>query len=300
MVIENKVKKYSIKMDTSQNELYKKISCSVYEDVKHTIKNINVIDPTSKNTILTSQHNDLLSYFILPKLQRSIHNSVEKTLHLNVKLPRKKIVIYIEGNIGAGKTTLLNFLRSSENSIFDEPMDIYQKFHNFNPLDMLYNGQISQGIFSCYVFQLIWSKTIDRLKEGVFNFECRGPHSSMYIFNKKPENEGESFLTQLNLDIAKTFFESLKRNNVIIVPVYLQVSPEVAFNRMKKRNRSEEAMVKFEYIKELDSKHREMLFSDKLQKLGFEPVIVINAEKLTTLEIARDLMKKLDKYKGIL
>lgn len=61
-----------------------------------------------------------------------------------------------------------------------------------------------------------------------------------------------------------------------IFTVYLRASPEVVYERMKKRGRPEENTVPFEYLEQLHTSHEQWLMSNN-EKFNTVPVLVLDA-----------------------
>lgn len=66
------------------------------------------------------------------------------------------------------------------------------------------------------------------------------------------------------------------RRTVFGVAVYLRTTPEIVFERMKQRGRSEETSVSLDYLKQLHGLHENWLIHKKARSPA--PVLVLNAD----------------------
>lgn len=80
------------------------------------------------------------------------------------------------------------------------------------------------------------------------------------------------------------------------VAVYLRTSPEVVFDRMKKRGRPEEANVSLEYLTQLHKSHEKWLMSNN-ERYNSVPVLVLDANlPIDELKVQYEMQK--DKILG--
>lgn len=81
-----------------------------------------------------------------------------------------------------------------------------------------------------------------------------------------------------SVSVVDEWFKYTKETKDINVDliVYLRTSPEIAYERILKRNRSEEKTVSFEYIRALHEIHEDWLYHKTLHSCP-APVIVLNA-----------------------
>ena len=105
----------------------------------------------------------------------------------------------------------------------------------------------------------------------------RSIFSSQYCFTKNLANQ--QIIDESEEAVLNKWFEFITTNELFKVDyiVYLQTTPEVSYERLQKRNRSEEKNIKLEQIKELHKLHEEWLVEGKSPIPA--PVLILNADK---------------------
>lgn len=167
--------------------------------------------------------------------------------------------IHIEGNIGAGKSTFLNYLEQHVNcNTSQEPVEEWMKI---DLLDKFYKD-ISRWSFTfqmnCFISR---THQIENLPQGN-NFIERSILSDK-IFAENCYNNGDMSKTEYEIYVRwsswlyKTVCKPIK--NII----YLRSSPEVSYERIKKRNRNGEEEIPLEYLKQLHVFHDKWLLGNK-------------------------------------
>ena len=175
------------------------------------------------------------------------------------KLPR---LISIEGNIGVGKTTLMDNLElyykinNVKNvKIMREPIDEWLSYvdskDNENILTKFYNNPKKYS----FLFQILILKTnlqvLQDFMESCHNCDLiiceRSILSSRHVFTKMLYDG--SYMDELEYKIYESLFDDWV-NSEIFTPqkiVYLDVSPDISYSRIKKRSRTGE-IVTSDYI----------------------------------------------------
>lgn len=196
----------------------------------------------------------------------------------------------IEGNISSGKSSLITFisplLEKKNIHLLQEPIDKWRNCNGFNLLDVFYSNPSRY----CYMFQsyalisrMMYldnneknindkqntddkknidnnqntngspSKNIKLIERSILSDKCFA--DNCYENGMMNEYEYQAYLIWYNYLIEK--FE-YKPKGII----YLRTSPEICYERMKKRNREEEKSVTFDYLNDLHKKHDEWLFGE--------------------------------------
>lgn len=173
--------------------------------------------------------------------------------------------IAIEGVIGVGKTTLATKLaKYYKAEIIVEPVEE-------NPfLDKFYKNIEAYAFQTQIYFLFARYKQLKTLKQTKIFFDMI---VSDYIFEK------DRIFANLNLDenellmyehIVKFIEQEIPSPDLVI---YLQSSPEIIMERIKKRNRSFEQEVSIEYIKELSRNYSNFFMYYKSC-----PVLIVNVD----------------------
>lgn len=104
----------------------------------------------------------------------------------------------------------------------------------------------------------------------------RSIYSARYCFVEKMVRDG--LMLPPSVAVLDQWFNYLKSKPYtdLDLIVYLRTSPEVAYERILKRNRSEERTVPYEYIAALHELHEDWLYNKTLH-ICPAPVIVLNA-----------------------
>ena len=170
---------------------------------------------------------------------------------------------FVEGNVGTGKSTFLRVLEEYGLQVIFEPVNEWTSMKNSNGKNLLEEFYGDQTRYA-YTFQSVAFRT--RVK----NLENCDPNTIIE----------RSIFTDRNV-FAKTCHENGMMNDIEwsdytgwfdwladrfnVKPkgfIYLRASPEISFERIKKRSRSGEETIPFEYLKELHNKHENWLMDE--------------------------------------
>lgn len=191
----------------------------------------------------------------------------------------KKVIL--EANIGSGKSTLLakikEILGDSIDIIF-EPVDTWTKIKDSEGKNLL--GYFYNDIKRwAYTFQSVAFRT--RI-EAMENLSCTKPTIvERSIFTDKNVFAKNCYENGLMNDIEWQDYchwhewLSKKLNVLPDLYIYLRVTPEVSYQRLKKRSRDEEVGVGLDYLTQIHKKHEEWLFAPD-QKI---PVLIIDGDQ---------------------
>lgn len=193
----------------------------------------------------------------------------------------------LEGNIGAGKSTFLRLLseRIPTLRIRQEPVNNWQR--------QVYGQSLLTNFYQdpkrwAYTFETL--TMICRVQEHLIEQESahvtnviveRSIYSGYYCFAKNSFMSG--FLSPLEWHLYKEWFTMLTHSTCMAPRgfIYLSVDPEVAYERIKKRNRYAEKTLSLGYLKQIHTRHQEFL----LQKLEVDaslqktPVLVLDCNE---------------------
>ncbi len=200
----------------------------------------------------------------------------------------------VEGNIGAGKSTFLTLVRQNASliEVALEPLVNWQK--------EIYGHSLLENF---YEYPQRWAYTLEtftlicRVKEHLKDQTNSNPYllversifSGHYVFAKNSYEQG--FLSSLEWDIYLHLFNLLTRPcKMPLGFIYLRTKPEIAFERLKKRNRSAELTITLEYIHQIHEKHEAFLGQAPLgltietpegQRRSFPPipVLILNCDE---------------------
>ncbi len=190
----------------------------------------------------------------------------------------------IEGNIGAGKSTFLRLIQSRVNAqIVYEPCAQWQNVagSGHNLLEKFYNDT-PRWAYTFQTFAFV-SRLVEQSKQMVYNTSGlqileRSVFSDRYCFAHNAHAAG--LMSDLEWTLYKEWFNWLVDQYVPHPTgfIYLQTDPEVCFERLKKRGRSEESVVALEYLQSLHACHEKWLIEkqDIAHYLHDVPVLVLD------------------------
>lgn len=204
--------------------------------------------------------------------------------------------VIVEGNIASGKSTLLNyFSKFPDIQTINEPVDKWRNCNGFNLLDLMYKDY-KQWLFpfQSYATLTMLQNHTEKCDHEIKLME-RSFYSSKNIFIEASKTLGKIH-TSVHHMVAE-WFEFIERNVAIRIDliVYLRCSPEVVYERMRKRCREEEDEVSSEYLKILHDLHEEWLIN-KMEKTQI-PIIVIDANQENLSKVYDKLMNHILKMK---
>ncbi|XP_063704731.1 deoxynucleoside kinase isoform X2 [Culicoides brevitarsis] len=190
--------------------------------------------------------------------------------------PNKPFTVFIEGNIGSGKTTFLNHFNKYDSvCLMAEPVDLWRNCGGVNLLEMLYTEPYRWAMpFQTYVTLTMLNTHTHKTEKPVKLME-RSLYSARYCFVENMRSTG--VLHEGMYNILQDWFNYFTTNVHIQADliVYLRTTPEIVYERMKKRGRSEETLVPFEYLKQLHELHENWLIHGQHYRPA--PVLVLDA-----------------------
>ncbi len=192
----------------------------------------------------------------------------------------------LEANIGAGKTTFLRMMQSHIPQI----TAVFEPLHNWQ--SQVYGQSILSNF---YKEPKRWAYTMEtlamacRVQQHVSEQENpntlrvmeRSIYSGHYAFATNSYQNG--FLSALEWNLYLEWFNFIVTGHCKAPHgfIYLYVDPEIAYERIKKRNRSAEKTISLDYIKQIHERHQAFLVEkrDVLPELRSIPVLVLDCNK---------------------
>lgn len=192
----------------------------------------------------------------------------------------------IEGNIGAGKTTFLNLIAQNipEAIIIDEPLKAWDKKGQGKSLLTNFYKDTPRWAFTMEMFTLV-CRIQEHMREQQRSHTPivmeRSIYSGYYCFALNSYKQG--FMNDLEWEILKQWFTYLVQGKCKNPRgfIYLKLSPEIAWERTKKRNRSGEESIPLEYFQQIDTAMDAFLINKQglLPELAQIPVLVLNCDQ---------------------
>jgi deoxyadenosine/deoxycytidine kinase len=171
------------------------------------------------------------------------------------------MLISVEGNIGAGKSTLVRILQENISGIefVQEPIELWKNCGGFNMLEAYYTNPKKYSYMfqtivtaSCVASQSAPQTTPIRVME-------RSAQSGM-CFSKNCVETG--LMDEMEFAAYQYWFNQMVTKKVDLY-IYLRTDPEICFQRVCKRARSEEAKVGLDYLGQIHNQHETWFASEK-------------------------------------
>lgn len=181
-------------------------------------------------------------------------------------------IISIEGNIGSGKTTLLAELKTkfgdNKNIVFlKEPVDDWATITDVNGVTMLEKFYMNQKEYSfpfqmmAYISRLALLKNaIKENPNGIIITE-RSLYTDREVFAKMLYDSG--CIELVNYKIYLKWFDTFAQECPVSKIIYVNTDPKICFDRIKKRSRTGESNIPFDYLENCHKYHNDMLDTSK-------------------------------------
>jgi deoxyguanosine kinase len=187
-------------------------------------------------------------------------------------------IISIEGNIGSGKSTLLKHLKTSlrQNNyrivFVDEPVALWETIKDEsgkNMIEKFYENQEKYAFpfqIMAFVSRLIYlKKAIEfEIQQQQNNTKIviiteRSLYTDCYVFAELLKKQG--MMEDVCYQIYMQLFNEFSTNYPVKSLIYIDVPPEVCYERIHKRSRSGEEVIKLEYLTECHEEHEQFIFT---------------------------------------
>lgn len=208
---------------------------------------------------------------------------------MHIQQPKNLRRFIVEGNIGAGKSTFLRIISNAlDAQMVYEPHEKWQQVGgNENLLDKFYHDTSRWAYtFQSYAFitRILEIETAAKqCTQGVQILE-RSVYSDRYCFAKNCFEMGT--MTTLEWKLYQDWFSWLVEtfNQQPNGFIYLKTDPEVCYQRVTKRKRSEENTVSLEYLEMIHNKHENWLLHKQEISPALQQVPVLVLECNTDFE----------------
>lgn len=179
-------------------------------------------------------------------------------------IDRRFKTILVEGNVGSGKSTLLKHMQSRYGNveILLEPLEKWTNLNNINLLQLLYTN-IEKWSYTFQNYALL-TQLEHHLKDTNKDIKImeRSIYSTRYCFGDALLLNGK--IEKESYEVFLKWFEYAEKSimNRVDLIVYLRSTPDVAYERIQKRNRCEEKGVSLEYLCLLHDLHESWLLGN--------------------------------------
>lgn len=198
----------------------------------------------------------------------------------------------VEGTIGAGKSTFLKLLgrHMPDISVKLEQVDTWQSQEYGQSLLANFYKDPKRWAYTFEAFTLICrvQEHIQEQKNKKITLLERSIYSGNYVFAKNSYESG--FMNECEWIMYNQWFSFLSQGCQIPEGfIYLKIDPKVAYERVKKRNRSAESTLPIEYLYHIGERHEEFLCKKENihPSLKDVPVLVIDCNQEFEEDTAR-------------
>lgn len=191
----------------------------------------------------------------------------------------------VEGTIGVGKSTFLKLVskKMPQLEVAFEPLHKWQNKGFGQSLLSHFYASPQRWAYSMETFAMA-CRVIDHIHQqqnnGVPLLMERSIYSGHYVFAHNGYTHG--FMTDLEWQMYSECFQLLtQRCKPPRGFIYLRTSPEVAYERIKKRQRADEALLPFEYLQQLDHCYENFLVRKEkcADDIAQVPVLVLDCNQ---------------------
>ena len=206
------------------------------------------------------------------------------------------LIISIEGNIGAGKSTFLstlqNKLKHRDDIYFlQEPVEEWKLITDENDMNILERFYLDKQKYSFPFQMMAYITRLSNLKKAYENTKYK------YIFTDRSLLTDKNVFTQMLYDdnqmneieyhiYNRWFLEFIDFSNTFHF-IYLQTSPEKAFERVNKRSRKGETNISLDYLEKCNHYHEKWLTTLK-------NVTIIDANQENTASVVKKQIKDIE------
>ena len=177
----------------------------------------------------------------------------------------------IEGNIGSGKSTLLSSLQKKGFHTIQEPVENWTKFKDSSGKSLFSNFYDNPKEYS-FTFQMyvLLTRLQNMLKADVNSICERSIFTDVYVFAKCLYDA--KLLNDYEYSIIEQWYNQIINTNKFKIQgiIYLQVDPNICFQRICERQRDSEDNIDIDYLETIHENHELWL------KNSGENVFIVN------------------------
>ena len=189
------------------------------------------------------------------------------------------IIISIEGNIGSGKSTIVKLLeniygKSKSICFLDEPVSKWLELKDSNNKNILnhFYENIEEYAFpfqmNAYISRLkILNEALEKGYDIIITERC--VQTDRYVFAKMLYEDDK--IKEINYLIYLEWFDYFIKDIPEVHHIYIKTNPNIAYERVKKRNRESENNITLEYLEKCNKSHDDWL-------LPLQKKIIINGD----------------------
>jgi len=180
-------------------------------------------------------------------------------------------IISIEGNIGSGKSKLLNSLEAhyknrSDIIFLQEPINKWNTIQDKDGQTILQKFYDDPKKYSFSFQFMVFISFIENIKETIKNnpnaiiITERNLNTNKLVFAKMLFDSGN--IEYIDYQIYLKWFDYFAHDFQINKIIYMKTNPNKCLERISKRSRLGEELIKVDYLEQCDKYHEEMIFGE--------------------------------------
>ncbi|PRW45341.1 deoxycytidine kinase [Chlorella sorokiniana] len=241
----------------------------------------------------------------------------------------RMVTLAVEGNISAGKSTFLNVLSHRDTCLHDilkvvqEPVQQWQEYRCRDIRGNEKTENVLEKFYSDpdrYAYSFQHYVLLSRVQEDIKTRASEGKHlrvlersifSDRQVFVRAMHREGKmadfevsvynqieltAWLADFEVSVYNQIFDDHLNNDLQLIPdgfVYLRARPDVCWQRMQRRSRSEESMIPLGYLEMLHANHEDWLHEQSVSadELARHPMLHAEVLKPASDEYVQQVLR---------
>ena len=209
-------------------------------------------------------------FFVLLFYKKMIQKNVFKNIINNMKNMNSNIIISIEGNIGSGKSTILSCIQNMYQGYDDkqiiflkEPVDEWENItdETGSTILKLFYETPEKYAFSfqmmAYISRLNNLKQAIKQNKNAIIITERSLFTDRYVFAKMLYDDKK--IRHVDYSIYMKWFDAFIEDFPVDKVIYVNSSPTICCQRIKKRSRNGESIISLEYLQNCHKYHNDMM-----------------------------------------
>ncbi len=205
------------------------------------------------------------------------------------------MIISVEGNIGSGKSTFVKKLKKNlpddKFYFLQEPVDQWSNIKDENGITILEKFYSNQNKYAFSFQMMAYISRLSILKQAIKDYPNhiiiteRCLNTDRYVFAQMLFDDKK--IEKVNYEIYLKWFDHFIKECQIDYHIYVDVNPEICYQRIQIRNREGEN-IPLEYLKKCDLYHNNWL-SNKGNIIKINNTLSFNSEEYNFNNILKKL-----------
>lgn len=204
------------------------------------------------------------------------------------------MIISIDGNIGSGKSSVIEIIQTLCTHVLDDiaiyPEDV-KRWSDEKWLELFYSDMSKHtfGFQTRILMSFSQLFTHPMYPKKPITLVERNKYSSMLIFSKNALHNRH--ITQVEYDTLRTLSNMLISWTPDLI-IYITTSPDICYERIKKRSRTGEDDISRTYLEDIHSLHN--TYTDEMKAMGVSVEVINGNQSLE--QVVCDVIHVLCRY----